>query len=229
VVLLHHFVRARSSTTARPGARRRRRRRRRRRLRRLAVATTTSRRMAAAAPGAGAAKQLTLLLLHTGGRVLLGRKKRGFGAGKLNGFGGKIEPGETILGAALRETLEEACVAPRDAALVGHLLFSFVGHAEVLEVHVFRATAYDGTPAETDEMAPCWHDAHALPLGAMWLDDAHWLPLLLQGQRFRGAFVFEGHERIVEHTLHVLAPGEALPHDALSVLVTGARQGPILA
>ena len=174
-------------------------------------------------------KQLTLLLLHAGGRVLLGRKKRGFGEGKLNGFGGKIEPGETILAAALRETHEEACVAPTDAALVGHLLFTFVGHAEALEVHVFRATAFTGTPAETDEMAPAWHPETALPLGAMWLDDAHWLPLLLQGRRFRGSFLFEGHDRIVAHTLDVLAPGDALPHDAASVLVTGARQGPILA
>ncbi len=174
-------------------------------------------------------KQLTLLLLHTGGRVLLGRKKRGFGEGKLNGFGGKIEPGETILAAALRETHEEACVAPTDATLVGHLLFSFVGIAEALEVHVFRATAFTGTPAETDEMAPAWHPETELPLGAMWLDDAHWLPLLLQGRRFRGRFLFEGHNRIVAHTLDVLAPGDALPHDAASVLVTGARQGPILA
>lgn len=32
--------------------------------------------------------------------VLLGMKKRGFGAGKWNGFGGKVQPGETIEEAA---------------------------------------------------------------------------------------------------------------------------------
>lgn len=34
--------------------------------------------------------------------VLLGMKKRGFGAGKWNGFGGKVQPGETIEEAARR-------------------------------------------------------------------------------------------------------------------------------
>jgi len=41
-------------------------------------------------------KLLTLVLVVQPGRVLLGLKKRGFGAGKWNGFGGKVEPGETI-------------------------------------------------------------------------------------------------------------------------------------
>ena len=43
-------------------------------------------------------KHLTLLLLHdaANARVLLGLKLRGFGAGKWNGFGGTIEPGETV-------------------------------------------------------------------------------------------------------------------------------------
>ena len=41
------------------------------------------------------------------GRVLLIRKKRGLGAGKINGPGGRLEPGETTLAAAIRETQEE--------------------------------------------------------------------------------------------------------------------------
>ena len=35
-------------------------------------------------------------------QVLLGMKKRGFGAGRYNGFGGKVEPGETVKEAAIR-------------------------------------------------------------------------------------------------------------------------------
>jgi len=34
--------------------------------------------------------------------ILLGYKKRGFGAGKWNGFGGKVEIGETVEDAAKR-------------------------------------------------------------------------------------------------------------------------------
>ena len=52
-------------------------------------------------------KILTLVFLREDCRVLLGMKKRGFGAGKWNGFGGKIETGETITEAAVREVKEE--------------------------------------------------------------------------------------------------------------------------
>lgn len=47
-------------------------------------------------------KLLTLVLVVQPGKVLLGMKKRGFGAGKWNGFGGKVNPGETIEDAARR-------------------------------------------------------------------------------------------------------------------------------
>jgi 8-oxo-dGTP pyrophosphatase MutT (NUDIX family) len=42
-------------------------------------------------------------------------KKRGFGNGKYNGFGGKVENGETIQQAAIRETIEESGLTPLDA------------------------------------------------------------------------------------------------------------------
>ena len=54
-------------------------------------------------------KLLTLVLLREMGRgeILLGMKKRGFGQGKWNGFGGKVKEGESIRECARRETLEE--------------------------------------------------------------------------------------------------------------------------
>ncbi|XP_062359656.1 oxidized purine nucleoside triphosphate hydrolase isoform X2 [Cinclus cinclus] len=50
----------------------------------------------------------TLVLVVQPSRVLLGMKKRGFGAGLWNGFGGKVQPGESIEEAARRELLEES-------------------------------------------------------------------------------------------------------------------------
>ena len=44
-----------------------------------------------------------LISPHIGGRLLLGKKLRGFGEGYYNGFGGKVERGETIEASARRE------------------------------------------------------------------------------------------------------------------------------
>ena len=144
-------------------------------------------------------KHLTLLMLHdvSGARLLLGLKKRGFGAGKMNGFGGKLEPGEGVRAGALRELREECGLTvepPSAAALVGHLSFTFEDSPEALSVSVFRApaSAAAGALRESEEMAPQWVSAAALPYDRMWADDAHWLPLLLAGKRFVGAFAFRG-------------------------------------
>lgn len=47
-------------------------------------------------------KLLTLVLIREPSQILLGLKKYGFGRGKWNGFGGKVEQGETILDGAKR-------------------------------------------------------------------------------------------------------------------------------
>lgn len=47
-------------------------------------------------------KLLTLLFVLEPGRVLLGMKKRGFGEGRWNGFGGKVQGGETVEEGAIR-------------------------------------------------------------------------------------------------------------------------------
>ena len=52
-------------------------------------------------------KQLTLVAVLKENNILLGMKKRGFGEGRWNGFGGKVETGETIEEGAKRELKEE--------------------------------------------------------------------------------------------------------------------------
>ena len=51
------------------------------------------------------------------GRILLGRKRRGMGFGKWNGFGGKLEPGETMRQCAVRELQEECGLTAAPEAL----------------------------------------------------------------------------------------------------------------
>jgi len=125
-------------------------------------------------------------------RVLLGMKKRGFGNGKYNGFGGKVKPGETVEAAAARELQEEAGVYCSELSKAGELAFFFPQKKEWDQtVHVFIASAWRGEPAESDEMRPEWFGYSALPFDRMWPDDPHWLPLVLRGQKVRAEFRFK--------------------------------------
>jgi 8-oxo-dGTP diphosphatase len=129
------------------------------------------------------------------GRILLIEKKRGLGAGKVNGPGGRIDPGETPRDGALREIKEELCVDAIGAAPYGELSFQFVdGYG--LHCHVFRADGCIGEPSETEEAVPLWAPLDAIPFERMWADDRLWLPRLVAGERFRGRFIFDGDEML---------------------------------
>jgi 8-oxo-dGTP diphosphatase len=133
----------------------------------------------------------TILFIIKDGRILLIEKKRGLGAGKINGPGGKIDPGETPLQAAIRETQEELMVTPHAPRKLGELRFSMSDCPDIL-CHVYRADDFSGMPTETDEAVPVWTALDAIPYHRMWEDDRHWLPLLLNEQPFLGRFVFDG-------------------------------------
>jgi 8-oxo-dGTP diphosphatase len=141
----------------------------------------------------------TLLFVVEEDRVLLIRKKRGLGAGKINAPGGRIEPGESATAAAVRECQEELHITPTGVEEVGELSFQFAdGYA--LHARVFRASGLEGTPTETDEAIPLWTPLDRIPFAEMWADDALWIPKMLARERFRGRFVFDG-ERMLDHAL----------------------------
>eukprot|EP00055_Hartaetosiga_balthica_P004083 m.10055 g.10055 ORF g.10055 m.10055 type:complete len:185 (-) comp3598_c0_seq2:884-1438(-) len=148
-------------------------------------------------------KLLTLVFVFTEGRkkILLGMKKRGFGKDRFNGFGGKLEKGETIEQAAIRELEEESHLTASKLEKMGRIFFEFVGDKTILEVHVFEATEWIGEPEETEEMDPKWFCVDNLPFESMWLDDKHWFPFLLSQQAFSGYFLFDGEYAIVKKIL----------------------------
>lgn len=152
----------------------------------------------------GKKKVLTLCFVHQPPNVLLGMKKKGFGAGRWNGFGGKVEPGETIEDAARRELFEEAGIKTKDIEKAGVLEFEFRGNPELLEVHVFRAKDFRGEPSESDEMRPVWFHEATLPFEAMWPDDRHWMPFFLTRRPFHGKFYFDEEENLLRHELRAL-------------------------
>lgn len=148
-------------------------------------------------------KQLTVLFLVQGNKVLLAMKKRGFGVGRWNGIGGKVEPGETIKQAAIRECREEIGVAPTDFYKAADIIFDEVhqGIRKKLHVNVFVCDTWEGEPVETEEMAPQWFDKTALPYKDMWADDPYWLPQVLEGKYLSCEFNLDDQDQVVKHQI----------------------------
>ncbi len=146
--------------------------------------------------------ELTLILIKEGDRILLGKKKYGFGKDKYNGYGGKTEPGELPYDAIKRELMEEACIEVENTKKIGEITFymnkkdveganSFNMHDELF-VHVFIGKDIIGTPQETDEMAPYWFNKDEIPYDEMWSDDKYWFKYIIEEKPFKGYCKFAG-------------------------------------
>jgi 8-oxo-dGTP diphosphatase len=149
------------------------------------------------------------LLTRTNGdgvpEVLLGRKKTGFGQGKVVALGGHVEAGETPAEAAAREVKEESGIRVLPSALTAaaDLTFLFPARQEWdMTVAIFTAAVWSGQAAESDEIVPQWFQVAALPYDLMWDDAALWLPRVLSGERLRATFSYAGdNETVASHTL----------------------------
>ena len=148
-------------------------------------------------------KELTLLFLRKENQVLLAMKKRGFGEGRWNGVGGKLEEGETLETALIRESQEEIAITPLEYEKVADISFDqfFKGEPAHMHVHVFTATKWSGEPEESEEMMPQWFTLDALPYEHMWADDPFWLPLVLQGNLLQANFVLDKNDIITHHVI----------------------------
>ncbi|CAG4992395.1 unnamed protein product [Colias eurytheme] len=151
-------------------------------------------------------KVFTLVFLRKDSEILLGFKKRGFGVNKWNGFGGKLEPNESIVEAAARELKEECCVDVRTGDLknIAHLEFTFEGEPTLMDVRVFSTDIFQGIPQETDEMRPKWFHCDQVPFDDMWPDDRIWFPYMLKGILFYGKFHYKGLDTILNYNIEEL-------------------------
>jgi mutator protein MutT len=148
-------------------------------------------------------KQLTLLFLQRNEQVLLAMKKRGFGAGRWNGVGGKLDEGETVEQALLRECQEEIEVTPTKYERMAEIIFheQHEGAKNTLRVHVFTCSEWNGEPAETEEMAPKWFDTDKIPYDEMWADDPFWLPQVLAGKKLSCEFELDEKDQIISQSV----------------------------
>lgn len=123
--------------------------------------------------------------------VLLAMKKRGFGVGKWNGYGGKVADQESPRIAAARELKEESSLSVSEQALeqVALVRFYFDG-SQLFECHVFLARDWEGEPSESEEMKPHWFSVSQLPFEEMWVADRKWVPLILAGKKLEAEVNF---------------------------------------
>lgn len=155
-------------------------------------------------------KYCTLLFLRDNDRILLAMKKRGFGSGYWNGIGGKIDPGETIEQALIRECQEEIGVTPISWQKVAEHDFLMDTDSEPwhMFVHAYTTDNWEGEPIETEEMAPQWFHQSEIPYDKMWQDDLHWIPHVLEGRKIAGFFTFDQANNLLTHNMKLV---ETLP------------------
>lgn len=138
-------------------------------------------------------------------QVLLGRKKLGLGEGKFVGIGGKVEAGETILAATIREIEEEIGVQIAEADLqpVGILTFIFPHKPKwSMRAYTYLAWQWQGEPIETREIEPVWVNVDAIPHELMWGDTRFWMPHAFRGYRVDATFIFgEDNATVAQATL----------------------------
>lgn len=144
---------------------------------------------------------MTLLFVLRPNQILLGMKKRGFASGRWNGFGGKVQEGETIEEAAKRETLEECDLIVSSLDKAGVMLFELSDSPGILEIHIYRTEHFQGVPKETDEMRPYWFNITEIPYESMWPDNPLWYPYIISKKYFHSYFKYEGHDKILAHEI----------------------------
>jgi 8-oxo-dGTP diphosphatase len=139
---------------------------------------------------------------HGQRQILLGRKRKGFGAGKIMGLGGHVDPGESEADCAVREVHEEAGIAIAPDSATWRAEFNFIFPAKPqwdAIVTVFFAERWSGQVQGSDEITPEWFDLSSLPFDQMWDDESHWLPRVLAGELLRGTITYDDAGVLVKH------------------------------
>jgi len=138
--------------------------------------------------------------------ICLAMKKIGFGIGRWNGTGGKVEQGESIESAVIREAMEELGITAADPRKIAELSFHFPHNpAWDQKVHVYFSEDWEGEPVETEEMRPKWFNVSEIPFKEMWPDDIFWVPKVISGKLVQGMFRFGEGDVVLEKEVNVVS------------------------
>ena len=137
--------------------------------------------------------------------ICLAMKKRGFGMGKWNGVGGKVEQGETIEESARREAKEEIGISPNNMEKTAEISFYWPNNpAWDQMVHIYFSDNWTGEPVESEEMNPLWFKVSEIPFDKMWADDILWLPRALENKLLRATFKFGDGAIVLEQEINIV-------------------------
>lgn len=145
-----------------------------------------------------------IVYLLKNNQVALGRKKRGHGVDKWNGYGGKMKDRETSEEAAARELFEESGVTVKVSNLTKVAEIDYIEEPKNWHVDIFTATDFDGEPQPTEEMEPKWFKLTAIPYKEMWSNDKLWLEKVFAGENFRATFWHDDKGNILKYTFKPL-------------------------
>ena len=142
-------------------------------------------------------KLATLCYLRRNGKTLMVhrvKKKNDMHAGKWNGLGGKLEPGETPEECVIREIMEESGLRVFNPILKGVLTFPAFSNDEDWYAFVFLVHEFEGQLIDSPEGDLKWIDNSELLNLNLWEGDRVFLPWLEQPAFFSAKFIYEdGH------------------------------------
>jgi 8-oxo-dGTP diphosphatase len=153
-------------------------------------------------------KLATLCYLRQGGCTLMvhrNKKPNDMHAGKWNGLGGKLEPGETPEECATREVLEESGLQVLRWRYCGLLTFPGFANDEDWYAFVFVSSKFEGRLIDSPEGDLAWIADADLPALNLWEGDRIFMPWLDQASLFSGKFVYHD-GRLVEHSVQFYPP-----------------------
>jgi 8-oxo-dGTP diphosphatase len=154
-------------------------------------------------------KLATLVYVRDKGRTLMLhriKKPNDMHAGKWNGLGGKLEPGETPEECAVREVAEESGLHLIDPVLRGLIVFPQFARNEDWFTFVLTADRFTGELIDSAEGVLAWVEDERVAALKLWPGDRIFLSWLNDPRTFSAKFVYSAGE-LTKYEVVFYTPG----------------------